>query len=526
MQTTLFTRETQIDRLQGHTGRWDMIVIGGGATGIDIALDAASRGYRVALFEQHDFGKGTSSRSTKLIHGGVRYLQQGNVGLVREALYERGLLCANAPHLVQRLPTIVPLYQWWEPSYYWLGLKAYDTLAGSLGLGKSSYLDAEETVAELPTIRRQGLRGGVRYYDANFDDARLLIRLAQMAVERGAVCLNYARVDQLVRQNGKVRGVVATDMETGESLHAEAAVVLNAAGPFGDDVRRLEDRACSAWVVPSQGVHIVLDGSFLPGEAAMIVPRTSDGRVIFAIPWQGHVLVGTTDTPLASTPLEPTPRRDEIDFLLKTVSEYLERRPTWGDIRSMFAGIRPLVRSGDAKSTAKLARDHEIRVSDAGLVSILGGKWTIYRKMAEDCVDYAAQVGGLPAAPCLTARIPISNADVRAPDRMVRMYGSTASDVQRFLESQSGFSERLDGRFPYVAGEVVWAARHEMARTIEDVFARRLRMLFIDAEAAMAAAPLVARILAQELGREAAWQQRQLEEFGTLARGYRVQSVV
>jgi glycerol-3-phosphate dehydrogenase len=258
----------------------------------------------------------------------------------------------------------------------------------------------------------------------------------------------------------------------------------------------------------------------------MIVPRTSDGRVIFAIPWQGHVLVGTTDTPLASTPLEPTPRRDEIEFLLKTVSEYLERRPTWGDIRSTFAGIRPLVRSGDAKSAAKLARDHEIRVSDAGLVSILGGKWTIYRKMAEDCVDHAAQVGGLPAAPCLTAKISISDADVRASDRLVRMYGSAASDVQRFLESQSGFSERLDGRFPYVAGEVVWAARHEMARTLEDILARRLRMLFIDAEAAMAAAPLVVRILAQELGREATWQQRQLEEFGTVARGYRVQSVV
>ena len=527
--TNDFTRDGQLQRLCDHRGRWDIIVIGGGATGVGVALDAATRGYQVALLEQHDFGKGTSSRSTKLIHGGVRYLQQGNVGLVREALHERGLLCENAPHLVRRLPTIIPLYKWWEPSYYWLGLKAYDRLAGRLSLGKSSFLTAEETAAELPTIRRAGLRGGIRYYDANFDDARLLINLAQTAVAHGAVCLNYARVHQLTRRGGKISGVRATEIETGSELELEAAVVVNAAGPFSDGVRRLEGTPQRDWIVPSQGAHVVLDREFLPSESAMIVPWTSDGRVIFAIPWQGHTLVGTTDTPLAEAPLEPLPRREEIDFLLNTVGDYLERRPTWSDIRSTFAGVRPLVRADGTENTAKLARDHMIRVSDAGLVSILGGKWTIFRRMAQDCVDHAAQVGGLPAAPCMTEKIPIADgsADEAAgvSKALLPMYGAAAVDVTRLVQSRPEHFEQLDQRLPYVVGEAVWAVRHEMARTVEDVLARRLRMLFLNASAALAAAPRVAKVLAEELGHDDAWQARQIEDFRQAARGYLAETI-
>lgn len=498
-----------------------MIVIGGGATGVGTALDAASRGYRVALLEQHDFGKGTSSRSTKLAHGGVRYLQQGHLSLVREALHERGLMRANAAHWVRPLPTIVPLYKWWEPSYYWLGLKAYDAMSGSLSLGPSTYLTKEETIAELPTISPRGLRGGVRYFDAHFDDARLLVALAQTAVAYGAVCLNYCRVEALKREGSKIRGVTATDLETGDSFDLDAAVVINAAGPFADSIREMDAPNSLPWIVPSQGVHIVLERQFLPSDAALIVPRTSDGRVIFAIPWHTHILVGTTDTPLAKSTLEPRPQHEEIEFLLKTIGDYLQFRPTWSDIRAIFTGVRPLLRANGAKTTSELSREHEVRISDSGLVSILGGKWTIYRKMAEDCVDRAAQVGGLAAAPCLTAGIEIGYGDASSVTPQLRtMYGDNAARVKALVEARQEYLRPLSDSLPFVQGEVVWAARHEMARSIEDVLARRLRMLFLDAEAAVAAAPTVAKILSQELGHDESWRARQLAEFNELASLY------
>lgn len=521
-----FTREVQLDRLRSHQGPWDMAVIGGGATGLGVALDAASRGYSVVLLEQNDFGKGTSSRSTKLVHGGVRYLQQGNIGLVREALHERGLLRANAPHLVRPLPTIVPLYKWWEPSYYWLGLKTYDALAGSQSFGASSFLTPEETSAELPTIRQSALRGGVRYFDASFDDARLLVNLAQTAALHGGVCLNYCRVSGIVHRNGKVAGVCATDVESGDSFELEASVVINATGPFSDSVRTLDAPHQSEWIAPSRGSHIVLDRKFLPSESALLVPRTNDGRVIFAIPWHNHTLVGTTDIAQHDAPLEPRACRDEIDFLLKTIGEYLVLKPTWGDIRSTFAGIRPLIRADRAEKSSRLARNHQVRVSQSGLVSILGGKWTIYRKMAEDCVDSAAQVGGLPAAPCLTERISLGEVNSDGVQlECFAMYGKDAEKLRQLIESNREFQSPITSRLPYKIGEVIWAARYEMARTVEDVLARRLRVLFIDAQDAIDAAPRVAEVLARELGRNTAWQNCQVDQFREVAQGYRAELI-
>ena len=337
-------RARQLERIESADRPWDIAIIGGGATGVGVAVDAASRGYRVVLLEQHDFGKGTSSRSTKLIHGGLRYLKQGRVRLVREALRERGLLCQNAPHVVHPLLTIVPLYAAWEGPYYGLGVKAYDWLSGRHSLGRSQWLSRDEALQAIPTLEPCGLRGGVSYFDAHFDDARLLINLVQTCIDLNGVCLNYAPVRELMKQSGRVSGLVSEDAETGRTLRIAARVVVNAAGPFSDQIQRLDDPTVAASITPSQGAHIVLDREFLPGSAALLVPKTHDGRVIFAIPWHGHVLVGTTDTALNDTPLEPQPRENEIEFLLTEVAPYLARKPQQSDIRTVFAGIRPLVR--------------------------------------------------------------------------------------------------------------------------------------------------------------------------------------
>lgn len=520
-QQTEFQREAQLARL-ATVGPFDLLVIGGGATGAGIAVDAASRGYRVALCEQDDFGKGTSSRSTKLVHGGVRYLEQGDVKLVRDALYERGLLLRNAPHLVYRLPTVLPLYRLWEPAYYRIGLMAYDLLAGRLGFGRSKRLSRAATIEALPTIRQEGLRGGVRYYDGGFDDARLLINLIQTAVEHGAVCVNHTRIERLIQANGKVVGGEAVDLETGKSYEVRAKVVVNAGGPYGDAVRRLAAPDAKDWIQPSQGIHLVLDRSFLPGENALIVPKTSDGRVVFAIPWHGSTLVGTTDTGLDETPLEPTPLRNEIDFLLETINGVLSKPVAESDIRSVFAGLRPLVKKDSTQSTSKLGRDHSVRIDDAGIVTMLGGKWTTYRKMAEDGVDHCVELAGLPPAPCRTKELSIRNDGSAATDKRFAHYGADANAVAEFVASDPAFAERLDEELPYTVGEAVWAIRHEMARTVEDVLSRRLRMLLLNAQAASRAAPKAAELLANELGHNADWIAAELERFNTLADGYTV----
>ena len=401
-------RAEMLSRLEERKQPWDMLIIGGGATGIGLAVDAATRGYSVLLLEQSDFGKGTSSRSTKLVHGGVRYLQQGNISLVMEALKERGILRRNAPHLVSDLRFIVPNYDWWEAPFYGIGLKVYDLLAGKYGFGPSRLLGKQQTLSALPTIKPDGLRGGVQYYDGQFDDARLLISLAQTAADHGATLLNYMQVVRLTKQAGEfLDGAVALDLESGREHEIKAKAVINATGAFTDSVLKLDDPNAPAMLAPSQGAHIVLDKSFLPGDSAIMVPHTRDGRVMFAIPWHDHVVVGTTDIPLENVSLEPVPTNEEVDFILETASAYLHRQPTRADILSVFAGIRPLVRARGADSTALLARDHVVHVSSSGLVTLCGGKWTTYRKMAEDGIDCAATIARLDEQPCKTKTLHI-----------------------------------------------------------------------------------------------------------------------
>src|SRR5688500_2844186 len=399
-------RDDMLARIARQPQPWDVVVIGGGATGVGVAIDAATRGYSVALLEQSDFGKGTSSRSTKLIHGGVRYLQQGNLSLVREALRERSLLRRNAPHLVTALPLIIPAYEWWERPWYGTGLKVYDWLAGPSDFAPSARLSRDETLSRLPGVQPEGLQGGVLYYDGQFDDARLLIQLACTAAEHGAALVNYARVSGITKNAaGKVDGVVAADVESGRELHLSARVVVNATGAFADAVRRLASPETDGMIVPSQGTHVVIPREFLPGETAIMVPRVGDGRVMFAIPWHGHTLVGTTDSPIPEPSLEPRALGHEIDFLLRTAGRYLRRVPGRRDSLSAFTGIRPLVGPRQTRVTAAISRDHTIHVDPFGLVTTTGGKWTTYRRMAEETVDRIARLAGLPSRPCVTASL-------------------------------------------------------------------------------------------------------------------------
>src|SRR5262245_41743620 len=517
-------RSEMLERAAARREPWDIVVVGGGSVGMGIAVDAASRGYDVLLVEQHDFGKGTSSRSTKLVHGGVRYLEQGAVSLVMEALKERGLLRQNAPHLVHDLAFVVPNYEWWEAPFYGVGLKVYDMLAGRYGFGKSELLSKEETLARLPTIKTEGLRGGVVYYDGQFDDARLLINLAATAVEQGAIVLNYTPATALTRDaDGFVDGVVVRDLESGRELRAAARVVVNATGPMADGVRRLAHPDAEPLIAPSQGSHLVCDGSFLPGKSAIMVPHTTDGRVMFAIPWHGHTVVGTTDTPIKEVSLEPKPLDEEIEFILETAGRYLHRPITRADVKSVFVGIRPLVRSGAGANTASLSRDHTIHIDPSGLLTIAGGKWTTYRHMAEDCVDHAATLARLPEKPCVTRNLNVHGFH-RQPDGFgaLAIYGSDALLIQDLIRADPSLGAQLHPALPCCGAEVVWAARVEMARTVEDVLARRTRALFLNARAAVAMAPETARLLARELGRDEAWQREQVSAFRELARQYLV----
>ncbi len=513
-------------RIRSHPNAWDMIVVGGGATGVGVAIDAAARGYDVLLLEQSDFGKGSSSRSTKLAHGGVRYLGQGNIGLVLEALKERGLLLQNAPHVVHDLAFVVPNYDWWEAPFYGLGLKLYQLLAGKYGLGPSRILSREETLEHLPTLKTEGLRGGAVYYDGQFDDARLLIHMAATAYERGATLLNYVEVIGVTKDaQGAVNGVSARDAETGEEFQAAAKVVINATGPFSDRLRLNAEPDASPMIAPSQGIHLVFDGAFLSGESAIMVPHTRDGRVLFAIPWHGHTLVGTTDTAIQTVPLEPLAMEEEIDFILSTAGEYLAKAPTREDVLSVFAGIRPLVRAANATGTAELSRDHVIQVGSSGLVSIMGGKWTTYRCMAEDCVDQAAALAHLAERPCVTEHLHIHG--FREDSKQfgsLSMYGTDAVEIGKLAESNPVWQESLHPALPYVKAEVVWAVRHEMARTIEDVLARRTRALFLNARAALDMAPAAADLMAAELGWNETLKANQIAAFRDVAANYLVRA--
>lgn len=518
-------RETSIRSIEDHDEPWDFIVVGGGATGLGCGIEAASRGYKTLLLEMHDFAKATSSRSTKLIHGGVRYLQQGNISLVLEALKERGLLQKNAPHLVRNLAFVVPNYDWWEGPFYGIGMKVYDMLAGRQGFGRSKHLNREKTLEHLPTIEPKGLRGGVIYYDGQFDDARLAVNMAQTFSEQGGTAVNYMKVTDLRKNNRQVvNGVIAECQETGQTHELDARVVINATGIFTDTLRKMDDPDAATTLRPSQGTHIVLDRSFLPGDSAIMIPRTDDGRVLFAIPWHDRVVVGTTDEEVSGPELEPVPMQSELDFLVEHAGRYLSKNPTPDDVLSVFAGIRPLVTdpsSPSAGDTSAISRDHVLHISNNGLVTISGGKWTTYRKMAEDTIDQAATLANLEDRPSVTKDLHIHGWHEHAGQfGALAQYGSDAPAVRELIRERPELGQPLDDRLPIRGAQVIWAVRHEMARTVEDVLSRRTRSLLLDAQATIDVAPRVAELMAEEMDEGESWQDQQLEDFTKVAQGY------
>lgn len=500
------TRRAALLEQLGDGRVFDVAVVGGGATGLGVALDAAARGFSVVLLESHDFAKGTSSRATKLVHGGVRYLAQGNIALVREALHERTTLLHNAPHLAQPLPFVMPSYQWWETPFYGLGLKLYDALAGKAGLGTTRFLGRTRTLKTIPGIQAAGLKGGVVYWDGQFDDARLAIALARTAAEHGALLINYCAVTAVEHKDGKVSGLRCEDRETGRVHSIRSRCVVNATGVWVDQLRHLDaeatGRSAPAMVAPSQGVHIVVDREFLPGEHALLVPKTRDGRVLFAVPWLGKVILGTTDTPRADLAREPQAFEGEIDFILGESARYLRKAPQRSDIRSIWVGLRPLVKpQGDeAGNTKAISREHTVMGSPSGMVTVTGGKWTTYRAMAEDVLQYCV-AHGLLENRCsgVTTELPLVGAPPPSAVRHrisdvpgLQSYGTEAPFVQELkgatVELAPGLSEAM----------VRFSVRHEYARTVEDVLARRSRLLFLDAALAASLGPRVAELLTEE----------------------------
>ncbi len=506
-------RSTAVARLADET--FDVLVIGGGATGLGAAVDAAARGYRTALIEAEDFASATSSRSTKLVHGGVRYLQQGNIGLVREALRERTALRRNAPHLVNDLAFVVPAYTAFEVAFYAAGLAAYDLLAGRSDFPRSRIAGPARTRALVPALAPRGLRGAVVYHDGQFDDARLALALARTAADRGAAVANYVRATRFAYgANGRVAGVTAVERESGAELAIRARAVINATGIFADAVRALDDPGAPRLLALSRGSHVVVRADALgPATAALLVPKTSDKRVLFAIPWHDRVVIGTTDVPAAEPEIDPRPGDDEIAYLLATVNRYLAAPLAHGDVLATFAGLRPLIsRAGTA--TSKLSREHLVDVARSGLVTVAGGKWTTYRAMAQDAVDAASRAAGLTPAPSQTEFMPLHGAlGTPRDDDTLRTYGSDAAHIDELIASDASLGERLHARLPYTWAQVVYGARSEMARTVGDVLARRTRALFLDAGAARESVPRVASLMAAELGRDDTWAADQIARF-------------
>ncbi len=481
-------------RLQGGE-EWDVIVIGGGATGLGVAVDAASRGYKTVLVEQYDFAKGTSSRATKLVHGGVRYLAQGNIKLVMEALRERGYLLKNAPHLTTALPFVIPVFSLWEKFYYAIGLKLYDVLSGTLSIGKTRILNKKQAQEHLPGIEAAKLTGGILYYDGQFDDARLATELAKTAVQHGAAVINYCKVTSLVKQEGKVCGVTLLDTITGTPYQIKGKAVINATGVFTNAILNMDEPQQQNLVAPSQGVHLVVDKHFFPGSHALMIPKTDDGRVLFAVPWHDKVVLGTTDTPVEHIEVEPKPLEEEIAFILHHANRYLSATINRSDVRSMFAGLRPLVKQKHAKKTSVLSRDHTILVSASNMVTVTGGKWTTYRRMAEDAVNHAVAATGLPAKECITKKLPI---------------GKQQKDGEALVHGAVTLSNET----------IRYFVEEEMAIKIEDILARRTRLLFLNAAQAIAQAHQTATLMAEILHKDDAWVKEQVEGFTLLASQY------
>lgn len=516
-----FDRSLLIKTLNQNTD-WDVLIIGGGATGLGAAVDAAARGYKTLLVERDDFAKGTSSRSTKLVHGGVRYLAQGDVSLVREALKERGLLLKNAPHLTKNESIIIPCYSWFRGIFYGIGLKIYDWLSGKYSIGRSRLIKKKEVTKRLPTINKKSLRCGVLYHDGTFDDARLAINLAQTCVDHSGVTLNYCQVTGLIKnKEQKICGAKLVDRETGASYEVKAKVVINATGVFADEILQMDNEGAKSIIRPSQGIHLVLNGAFLESNDAIMIPKTEDGRVLFAIPWHNKVLVGTTDTPLNSHSPEPRALESEINFILDTAARYLSIAPKRADVLSVFAGLRPLAATTEEQEkTKEISRSHKIIISNNGLVSVIGGKWTTYRKMAEDTFTQITKKEMLHPKKSITATLKIHGYTNQISTDSLALYGSDEEKMKDLINTHPEYGRSLSSNPNLFVVQVIWAVRREMARTVEDVLARRTRILFIDANRAIEVAPQVAEIMRQEMQRDEEWKIKEIESFIHLAKGY------
>lgn len=514
-------REHELKKIADHHIHWDLVVIGGGATGLGIALDAVARGYRTLLLEQADFAKGTSSRSTKLVHGGVRYLAQGDVRLVREASIERGLLCRNAPHLVKNQTFIIPIYSYWDMLKYTTGLKLYDWISGKLTLGSSVFISRKKALAALPGVKTKGLLGGVLYHDGQFDDSRLAINLVQSIIEHGGCAVNYMKVTGLLKNNHqKLELVVAEDTEKGVVYQLKAKAVINATGVFVDDILNMDNPGSSKTICVSQGVHLVLDKKFYPSSHALMIPETSDGRVLFAVPWHDKVVLGTTDTPVNEASLEPKALEKEISFILETAASYLAMQPGRSDVLSVFAGLRPLAapKQGEQK-TKEISRSHKILVSPSNLFTILGGKWTTYRKMGEDMVNFIEQHLNWSHQKPGTALMHIHGyAENMNWNDPLYFYGSDAPLIKERINGSA--SQWISESLQIHPMQVKWAVENEMARTVEDVLSRRTRALLLDANESVRICRQVAGIMATALHKDQAWIEKEVADYTNLAQQY------
>lgn len=500
-------RSEQICKLN-DVATWDIVIIGGGATGAGAALDAASRGYKTLLIEQYDFAKGTSSKSTKLVHGGVRYLQQGNIKLVFEALRERGRLLKNAPHLTSTQAFIVPVYSLWEKIFYGVGLKVYDVLAGSLSLGKTKLLNKKQTIQQLPSINTNKLFGGVLYYDGQFDDSNLCIEILGTAAKKGATIINYCKAVGFIKDNHKITGLEVMDTYSQNIYKVHAKAVVNATGAFTNEVVEMDDKNQQDFVTPSQGIHFVINKNLFEGSTAMMIPKTDDGRVLFAVPWYGKVIVGTTDTPIEKSNIEPKALEEEIKFVLEHINRYGTKKITRADVNTIFVGLRPLISTKNKGNTSGVSREHALHISLSGLVSIIGGKWTTYRKMAIHAINNAAFVGKLPKKNSVTANLSI---DLSVEKRNI---------INSIIESNSEYAHPIHADYPYQLAEIVYAVRHQMATNLEDILSRRIRLLYLDARLAMQVAPSVAMVMSKELNKDQNWIQQQVATFNELASKY------
>ena len=519
----MMNRDQLIAELQNQKETvFDVIVIGGGATGLGIALDSVTRGYKTILLEQSDFAKATSSRSTKLVHGGVRYMAQGDLFLVMEALHERGILLKNAPHLTFNQEFVIPIYSYWDAFMYTVGLKFYDLLAGRLSMGKSYFINRKETISRLPLLKKEDLIGGVVYHDGQFDDSRLAITLAKECIDRGGLVLNYFKVTSLLKdEKGKINGVKANEFLSGEDFNIKGKLVINATGVFADDISRMDNPHAKPSIKPSQGVHILLDKSFLQSDSAIMIPKTSDGRVLFAIPWYNEVVIGTTDTPLESITTEPVALEKEITFILNTAGLYLKRPPQRRDILSFYAGLRPLAANSDKPSSTKeVSRRHKITLSPSGLLSIVGGKWTTYRRMAEETLDKAISAGLLRKEKCITKNLKLLKGDNLNLANRLHIYGEGAAEIEKLIGQNPALGLPMIAGLPYTKAEILWICRNEMPVTVEDVLSRRTRALLLNARASAAISAEVAFIMGKEFGYDLKWQNSQVEMYDKILGNY------